>query len=44
MNSMYMNAQMKLMENEYGIKMGYYKKDQVNDISNEEKYIVKVLV
>ena len=41
MNSMYMNAQMKLMENEYGIKMGYYKKDQVNDISNEEtKHII----
>ena len=27
MNSMYMNTQMKLMENEYGIKMGFYKKD-----------------
>ena len=25
MNSMYMNTQMKLLENEYGIKMGYYK-------------------
>ena len=39
MNSMYMNAQMKLMENEYGIKMGFYKKDNRNDddeIENDE--------
>ena len=39
MNSMYMNAQMKLMENEYGIKMGFYKKDKRNDddeIENDE--------
>ena len=32
MNSMYMNAQMKLMESEYGIKMSYYDND--NDIGN----------
>ena len=39
MNSMYMNAQMKLMENEYGIKMGFYKKDNRNDddeVENDE--------
>ena len=34
MNSMYMNAQMKLLENEYGIKMGYYKKD--DDLGDDE--------
>ena len=30
MNSMYMNAQMKLMESEYGIKMSYYDNDGEN--------------
>jgi hypothetical protein len=50
MNSMYMNAQMKLMESEYGIKMSYYDND--NDIENlddskqegesEEQPILKV--
>lgn len=28
MNSMYMNAQMKLLENEYGIKMSYYNQNE----------------
>jgi len=38
MNSMYMNAQMKLIESEYGIKMSYYEKDERNldDSKNEE--------
>ena len=37
MNSIYMNTQMKLMENEYGIKMGYYKKpkDDEDEIEND---------
>ena len=30
MNSMYMNAQMKLMESEYGIKMSYYDNEEEN--------------
>ena len=30
MNSMYMNAQMKLMESEYGIKMSYYDNEGEN--------------
>ena len=34
MNSMYMNTQMKLLENEYGIKMGYYKR---NDDSGDDE-------
>jgi len=38
MNSMYMNAQMKLIESEYGIKMSYYENDERNldDSKNEE--------
>ena len=31
MNSMYMNAQMKLMENEYGVKMEFYKRNTHDD-------------
>jgi hypothetical protein len=43
MNSLYMNSQMKLLENEYGIKMSYYnkneeeeEKDAINDTNNFE--------
>ena len=52
MNSMYMNAQMKLIESEYGIKMSYYEGDNRynnnnNDLSkeeeNEEEPIIKVI-
>ena len=51
MNSMYMNAQMKLMESEYGIKMSYYEGDNNNNQQNldnsnqdenEEEPIIKV--
>ena len=35
MNSMYMNAQMKLMENEYGIKMGFDKRNEENGDDTE---------
>ena len=50
MNSMYMNAQMKLMESEYGIKMSYYEGDNKekenldnsNQDENEEEPIIKV--
>ena len=50
MNSMYMNAQMKLMESEYGIKMSYYEGDNNNQQNldnsnqeeNEEEPIIKV--
>ena len=52
MNSMYMNAQMKLMESEYGIKMSYYEGDNNNNNQqnldnsnqdeNEEEPIIKV--
>ena len=38
MNSMYMNTQMKLMENEYGIKMGFYKRDNENINDDETKH------
>ena len=31
MNSMYMNAQMKLMESEYGIKLSYYNENEDNN-------------
>ena len=37
MNSMYMNAQMKLLENEYGVKMGYYDRQNEND---ETKHVL----
>ena len=37
MNSMYMNAQMKLIENEYGVKMGYYDRQNEND---ETKHVL----
>ena len=48
MNSMYMNAQMKLMESEYGIKMSYYENDNRENIDNsnfelnEEEPIINV--
>jgi hypothetical protein len=35
MNSMYMNAQMKLMENEYGVKMDFYKRNN-EEFGDEE--------
>ena len=37
MNSLYMNAQMKLIENEYGIKLSYYNQ---NEEEEEEKKIL----
>ena len=37
MNSMYMNAQMKLMENEYGIKMGFYKTGSENGKTDDDE-------
>ena len=47
MNSMYMNAQMKLMESEYGIKMSYYENDEGNledskQEENEEQPIIQI--
>ena len=45
MNSMYMNTQMKLIENEYGIKMKYYNPniDNDNDMVDEEQTpIIKI--
>ena len=50
MNSMYMNAQMKLMESEYGIKLSYYNEnenrgaelDDSKEENDDEKYIFKV--
>lgn len=46
MNSMYMNTQMKLLENEYGVKLNYYK-PEVEDNNNiqeddEETPIIRV--
>ena len=35
MNSMYMNTQMKLIENEYGVKLNYYKPEN-EDINNQD--------
>ena len=37
MNSLYMNAQMKLIENEYGIKMNYYEGNEItrNDLNED---------
>ena len=48
MNSMYMNAQMKLMESEYGIKMSYYENNNnrnnnivnLDEEENEEEPII----
>ena len=38
MNSLYMNAQMRLLENEYGVKMGYYKStDETKNIDADEE-------
>ena len=38
MNSLYMNAQMRLLENEYGVKMGYYKStDETKNIDAGEE-------
>ena len=45
MNSMYMNAQMKLMESEYGIKMSYNENEQrenLDNSENEEEPIIKI--
>ena len=36
MNSMYMNAQMKLMENEYGVKMDFYKRNTDEELADEQ--------
>ena len=36
MNSMYMNAQMKLMENEYGVKMEFYKRNKDEELFDEQ--------
>ena len=38
MNSLYMNAQMRLLENEYGVKMGNYKStDETKNIDADEE-------
>ena len=45
MNSLYMSTQMKLIENEYGIKMNYYYGEETKYVDNdqeEEKPIIKV--
>ena len=46
MNSLYMNTQMKLLENEYGIKMKYYNPEEtkyvLDDEQEEEKPIIRV--
>ena len=46
MNSMYMNTQMKLIENEYGIKMKYYNPniddDNSNSVDEEQTPIIKI--
>ena len=45
MNSMYMNAQMKLMESEYGIKMSYNENESRVNLDNsesEEQPIIKI--
>lgn len=46
MNSLYMNTQMKLLENEYGIKMKYYNPEEtkyvLDDEQEEKKPIIKV--
>jgi len=50
MNSMYMNAQMKLMESEYGIKMSYYENNNnrnnnivnLDEEENEEEPIIDI--
>ena len=46
MNSIYMNTQMKLLENEYGVKMSYYKHNEETknmfDDDEEEMPIIKV--
>lgn len=38
MNSMYMNTQMKLMENEYGIKMNFYRGNNIDEQNEETKH------
>ena len=45
MNSMYMNAQMKLMESEYGIKMSYYENEDRNieDSKQEENEDIPII-
>ena len=48
MNSLYMNTQMKLIENEYGVKMNYYNPNEntrnelIDDEEEDENPIVKV--
>ena len=37
MNSLYMNTQMKLLENEYGIKLSYYNPDSDNNQNPDEE-------
>ena len=41
MNSLYMNAQMKLIENEYGIKQQYYNQNIDNDEENQPILSIK---
>lgn len=38
MNSIYMNTQMKLLENEYGIKMGYYQRNKEEEEATGNEY------
>ena len=47
MNSLYMNAQMKLIENEYGVKLSYYNPNNNNENNNydeddEQQPIIKI--
>ena len=48
MNSMYMNTQMKLIENEYGIKMKYYDNEETkndvfdNELVEDDKPIIRI--
>ena len=47
MNSLYMNAQMKLLENEYGVKLSYYNQNEdtrniLQEESNDDDDLIKI--
>jgi hypothetical protein len=47
MNSLYMNAQMKLLENEYGVKLSYYNQNEdtrniLQEENNDEDDLIKI--
>jgi hypothetical protein len=43
MNSMYMSTQMKLIENEYGVKLNYYKPENEDNINQDDEENIPII-